>query len=112
MTQKVEVILVDDMDGSEAAETIRFGVDGTTYEIDLNTAHATELRDALASYIGAGRKVSSTARTAAANRRKAPDAGLDNAEVRNWARANGVKINDRGRIPATVVARFRVASGK
>jgi len=111
MTQKIEVILVDDIDGTEAAETIRFGLDGTTYEIDLNTAHASALRNALTPYTGAGRKVSKSVQATAANRRRAPNADFDNSEVRNWARANGVKVNDRGRVPAAVTARFRAANG-
>lgn len=109
MAQKVEVILVDDIDGSEATETVRFGLDGTSYEIDLNAAHATELRDALAPFTGAARKTSRTSRTEATHRRRTADGGLDNAEVRSWARANGEKVNDRGRVPAAIVARYRAA---
>ena len=108
---EVEVILVDDIDGSEATETVRFGLDGTSYEIDLNAANAAALRNALARFTGAGRKAGRTRRTAAANGRKAPDADLDKAEVRNWARANGVKVNERGRVPDAVVARYRAAHG-
>ena len=110
MAQKIEVILVDDIDGSEATETVRFRLDGTSYEIDLNAANAAALRNALARFTGAGRKVGRTSRTAA-NGRKAPDADLDKAEVRNWARANGVKVNERGRVPDAVVARYRAAHG-
>jgi Lsr2/Domain of unknown function (DUF3846) len=111
MAQKIEVILVDDIDGSEATETVRLGLDGTSYEIDLNAANAAALRNALARFTGAGRKAGRTSRTAAANGRKAPDADLDKAEVRNWARANGVKVNERGRVPDAVVARYRAAHG-
>ena len=109
MAQKIEVIFVDDIDGSEATETVRFGLDGTLYEIDLNEAHAGELRDALARFTGVARKAG---RARAASRRKAAGGGLDNAEVRNWARANGERVNERGRIPGTVVARYRAAHGE
>jgi hypothetical protein len=112
MTQKVQIILIDDIDGSEAAETVRFGLDGTHYEIDLNQAHATALRNTLARYTGAARKVSGTARRAARNGSKAPGTVPDNAEVRDWARANGLKVNDRGRIPGTIVASYREATDK
>lgn len=112
MAQKVEVILVDDIDGSEATETVRFGLDGVSYEIDLSAAHATELRDALVPFTGAARKAGRTSRIAAAKRRRAADGGLDNAEVRSWARANGEKVNERGRIPSAVVARYRAAHGE
>lgn len=56
MAQKVNIILVDDLDGSEAEETVEFGLDGSKYEIDLSTAHAKELREALTKYIDAGRR--------------------------------------------------------
>ncbi len=56
MAQKIQTLLVDDIDGSEAESTVRFGLDGTSYEIDLSAAHATELRGALARFVTAGRK--------------------------------------------------------
>jgi len=111
MAQKIEVILVDDIDGSEATETVRFGLDRTSYEIDLNAAHAATLRDALARFTGAARKAGRS-RTTAANGRKTPDGDLDNAEVRSWARANGEQVNERGRIPAAIVSRYRAAHGR
>ena len=57
MAQKVSVLLVDDIDGSEARETISFGLDGTRYEIDLNGEHTQELREQLGRYVKAARKV-------------------------------------------------------
>ena len=62
MAQKVNIVLVDDLDGSEATETVTFGLDGTTYEIDLNDGNAAALRDALSGYIGHGRKVGAAPR--------------------------------------------------
>ncbi|MBJ7530911.1 MAG: Lsr2 family protein, partial [Nocardioides sp.] len=62
MAQKIHIVLEDDLDGSEASETVTFGLDGTTYEIDLTDEHATELREALAPYVGHARKVSGSAR--------------------------------------------------
>ena len=62
MAQKVNIVLVDDLDGSEAAETVSFGLDGTSYEIDLNDKNARGLRDALASYVGHARKAGGSAR--------------------------------------------------
>ena len=61
MARKVQTFLIDDLDGSEADGTIRFGLDGVDYEIDLNAAHAGELRDILASYAAAGRKITGVA---------------------------------------------------
>jgi hypothetical protein len=112
MAQKILVTLVDDIDGSEAAETVRFGLDGTHYEMDLSSANAAALRSTLAPYAQAGRKVSGTARTSARNGGKVPAAGLDNAEIRSWAKAEGLEVNERGRIPAAIVARYRKATGK
>ncbi len=107
MAQKVQVVLVDDIDGSTADETIAFSIDGTSYEIDLNSAHAAEFRDALAPWVSAGRRMSgrkpaARARRAEARASKASDA----AEVRAWAKANGVDVPERGRIPAKVREAF------
>jgi len=101
MAQKVNIILVDDIDGSEATETVSFGLDGTTYEIDLNDKNAAGLRDALAAYIGHGRKVGSAPRR---GRRASSSAasGPSAKEIRDWARANGHDVPDRGRVSAEV----------
>ena len=64
MAQKVNIVLVDDIDGSEASETVAFGLDGSSYEIDLNSTNAAALRDALATYVGHGRKVGAGTRRA------------------------------------------------
>src|SRR3954447_24448692 len=99
MAQKVNIILVDDIDGSEATETVSFGLDGTTYEIDLNDQNAATLRDALAGYIGHGRKVGAASRRG----RRSPAAatsGPSAREIRDWARSNGYDVPDRGRVSA------------
>ena len=62
MAQKVNIVLVDDIDESEAVETVTFGLDGTSYEIDLNKKHAAALRDAVSFYVGHARKVTGAAR--------------------------------------------------
>ena len=101
MAQKVNIVLVDDLDGSEANETVTFGLDGTTYEIDLNDKNAAALRDALSGYIGHGRKVGSGPRRG----RKAAASANDGAsakEIRDWARPNGYEVPDRGRDSAEV----------
>src|SRR5687767_5451960 len=72
MAQKVHIVLVDDLDGSEASESVSFGLDGTSYEIDLNDANAAQLRDALAPYVGHARKVGAASRRN--GRRSAPAA--------------------------------------
>ena len=107
MAQKVHIILEDDIDGGEAAETIAFGLDGTSYEIDLNKKNAAALRDALATYIGHGRKQS------AGRRGRRPSSSSTSRhsarEVRDWARANGFKVTDRGRVAREVQEAFDAA---
>lgn len=111
MAQKVNVLLVDDIDGSDAAETIPFGLDGTHYEIDLNGNHAQELRGRLERYVKAARKVTGSAdRPTRVRRTTANDAR--NKEIRNWAREQHLDVNERGRIPADIVAQYEAANGK
>ena len=99
MAQKVNIILIDDIDCSDATETVRFGLDGVSYEIDLNDSHAAALRDALSTYVGHGRKVTGAPRRGAAPRRAS---GGNTSAVREWARANGFEVSDRGRISADI----------
>lgn len=107
MAQRTIVHLEDDLDGSQAAETVRFGLDGQSYEIDLNEAHATELRDALQPFIEASRSsVRSVNGRRPATRRTSPATGASNDGIRAWARANGYKVSDRGRISAKLREAF------
>lgn len=105
MAQKVQVVLVDDIDGGTADETVTFALDGVTYEIDLTTANAATLREAVAPWIGAGRRVGGRSRTPG-RRTGARSAGGKNTEIREWARSAGYSVSDRGRIPAEVKAAF------
>jgi hypothetical protein len=108
MAQKVTVSLVDDLDGDRADETVEFGLDGKSYEIDLSNENANKLRDALASYVAAARRPGGRRRSggtqnvAAANRRASVDREQNQA-IRDWARKRGMKVSDRGRIPADVL---------
>jgi hypothetical protein len=111
VAQKIQTLFIDDMDGSPAEGTVRFGLDGIDYEIDLNAGHAEALRSALARYIEAGRRGSGGTRRPAARRpRKAAAEGVNNSEVREWARGQGIEVKDRGRIPAELVVKFRAAT--
>jgi hypothetical protein len=112
MAQKVQTLFVDDLDGSEADGTVRFGLDGTDYEIDLNAEHAQQLRDALARYVAAARKVSGNARRPARSGRKATAGTRNTTEVREWAKTQGIDVKDRGRIPAELVVKFKAATQK
>jgi hypothetical protein len=112
MAQKIQTLFIDDIDGGEAEGTVRFALDGSEYEIDLNNKHSDELRSALGKYITHARKVGSSTRraatTARGNRRSST---VDTVAVRAWARQQGVDIKDRGRVPADVVAKYQAAVG-
>ena len=111
MAQKIQTLFIDDLDGSQAEGTVRFALDGAHYEIDLNAVHAEKLRTALARYTQAARKVTGSTRRPARNTGKAAANGLSTTEIRDWAKANGVDIKERGRVPADVIAKFRAATG-
>jgi hypothetical protein len=110
MAQKVNIVLVDDLDGSEASETVSFGLDGTSYEIDLNDKNADKLRSALAGYVGNARKVAGRRGRPAKRSAASSDGGPSAREIRDWARSNGYTVPDRGRIPADVREAFDSAN--
>lgn len=112
-----KVVLVDDIDGGDADETVAFGLDGESYEIDLSRKNAAALRQALADYVSAARRSEKEpavpAATASANGvRTAPYAPIDReqaAAIRTWARKKGHDVSDRGRIPARLVELYNNA---
>jgi len=114
MAQKVQVLLVDDLDGGEASETVSFALDGSSYEIDLSGKNAEEMRDALAKYVGAARKAgrttaTSSSRSSGGARRGGNSTAMDRdqaAAIRSWAKKQGLKVSDRGRIPATIIEQY------
>jgi len=109
MAQRVHVILEDDIDGGEATETVTFGLDGVSYEIDLNAANAAKLRDAFAVYVGHGRRLGGPARGRGRRASAGAADGHSAREVRDWARSNGYTVPERGRIPADVRQAFDAA---
>ena len=167
MAQKIQTLFIDDLDGSEAEGTVRFGLDGAEYEIDLNAEHAPALRDALASYVGAARRAGGGTRRPARGGLRGPDGmavrrgpgprggrvarvraargagrsrlparrrvrepaqwsaqrparggrraradGVDSTEVREWAKAQGIEVKDRGRVPAELMVKFKATTGQ
>ena len=112
VAQKIQTLFIDDLDGTAAEGTVRFGLDGTDYEIDLNADHAKALRDALARYVGAARRVSGGTRRPARSGRRASASGLNSTEVREWAKAQGIEVKERGRVPAELVVKFKAATGQ
>jgi Lsr2 len=112
MAQKIQTLLIDDLDGREAEGTVRFGLDGADYEIDLSAKHAEALRKALEPYVRAGRRASGSVvrRPARSGRRATAAAGPDSTAVREWAKSQGIEVKDRGRVPAELVVKFRAAT--
>lgn len=101
MAQRVQILLVDDLDGSTATETLSFGLDGATYEIDLSDGHAEELRAALQLWLSHARR--SGGRKSIGKGRSSSSEGSDErAEIRAWARSNGYEVGEKGRIAASV----------
>lgn len=111
MSSKTIVELIDDIDGGEATQSVKFAVDGVNYTIDLSDSNAEELRDRLAPFVESGRKVVAdrTAKTYTRRQGRAPLGRAQSQAIREWARANGEKVSDRGRIPAELAARFQAA---
>jgi hypothetical protein len=107
MAQQIQTLFIDDIDGGPAEGTVRFGLDGTDYEIDLSAAHNEELHKALAGYVTCARKAAGTARRGSRGRR--PADVLDTRKVREWARAAGIDIKERGRVPAEVIEKYQAA---
>jgi Lsr2 len=105
MAQRVNIVLEDDLDGSEADETVTFALDGVSYEIDLSVGNAAGLRDALAPFVGHARRTAGRRAAARTSPARGP-AKRDLADVRDWARRNGHKVSDRGRISAEVQAAY------
>ena len=104
MATKVLTTLQDDIDGSDATETVRFALDGVEWEIDLSERNANRLRNNLSVFIAHGRKVGGKR-----GRKPASPNPTDTQAVRKWAQANDIEVNARGRIPAEVIQRYRAA---
>jgi len=107
MAQKITVALEDDLDGGPADETVRFGLDGSEYEIDLSKKNAAAFRRQLTSFIEHARKAGRGPRRrpvrTASNRERSGD-------IRSWAKDHGMAVSDRGRIPASVVEQYEAAT--
>ncbi|MEV0320691.1 Lsr2 family protein [Streptomyces sp. NPDC050658] len=111
MAQKVQVLLVDDLDGGEADETVTFALDGKSYEIDLTTANADKLRGLLEPYLKGGRRTGGRSAGRGKARAAAVSGGQDTAAIRAWAKDNGLEVNDRGRVPASIREAYEKANG-
>ncbi len=118
MAQKVQILLVDDIDGGKADETVKFGLDGAQYEVDLSEKNAKSLRDALAAYVSVARRTTRAAggRAAAGRASTGARGGASDREqnraIREWAKRNGYKISDRGRIPQETIEAYNAQAGR
>ena len=112
MAQKVQVLLVDDLDGGEATETVSFSLDGGSYEIDLSSENASKLRKEFAAYVDHARKASGGGGGGGGARRRRARTGPGrerSSEIRAWAKDRGYKVSERGRIPATIIQEYDAA---
>jgi len=105
MAKRTIVQLVDDTDGSEAAETITVGLEGVNYELDLSDKNAKKLREQLAPWLAAARRTGGRQ----ASKTKATSNNVDLKAVRAWAASNGVEVSSRGRVPASVIEQYQAA---
>lgn len=118
MAQKTIIQYIDDLDGtsSDSIETVEFGLDGVTYEIDLSDTNAGELRDHLATYVGLARRTGGRVKRGLASPGSRSGGSGHSREqthaIREWAKKNGHDVSDRGRIPAAVIEAFETGAGK
>jgi len=107
----IKTVLVDDFDGTPlalGASSTSFSINGTAYEIDLAPDNVEKLREALAPFIAAARRSGAAPAKAAKSAKTSDPARL--AAIREWARANGHAVSDRGRIAGTVIAAYDQAN--
>ncbi|MET0234031.1 MAG: Lsr2 family protein [Kibdelosporangium sp.] len=114
MAQKTVVELVDDLDGGTANETVAFTLDGVEFQIDLSSANATRLRDSLAEYVAHARRIGGRKQRLAPggdSGKKSAEEQAQNQAIREWARAQGKTVAERGRLPHALVVEFKEAHG-
>jgi hypothetical protein len=107
MARKVIEELVDDIDGQEASETVKFSYRGTDYEVDLSEKNMAKMDKALARYVGVARKVKTTRPVRTLTRANA--VGPDPRDIREWAKSEGIEVSARGRVPADVTRQYEAA---
>jgi Lsr2 len=116
VARTVQVSLIDDIDGTTADETVTFGLDGATYEIDLTSKHAKQLRTSLEKFTARARRVGRGG-VAPTGRRRTAAAPVSNDRVqiqaiREWAKRKEIQLSDRGRIPARIIAQYEAEAGR
>ena len=111
MAQRVEVSIIDDIDGGKADETITFSLDGAQYVIDLSRENAEQFRESLSRYVDAARKEKSIRATSRGAGPKESSSGPNVSDVREWAKAQGFEVSERGRVAKDLIVRFQEANG-
>jgi hypothetical protein len=107
MAQRVQIVLVDDLDGGGADELVRFALDGVSYEIDLSTSNAARLRDAFTPFVAHARRAAPTGRAKSGSpRRRRELANSGTHAIRLWAKERGREVGERGRVPLSVRVRY------
>lgn len=106
MAKQTHEVFIDDIDGTEGAQTVHFGFDGQDYEIEINQAHLDQLTEALAPFIEHGRKVRRAGTGRTTQPKNTPSARAGATAVRQWAAEEGLEVNPRGRIPGEVLAAY------
>ena len=111
MAQRVQVILVCDLheDETPGTETVTFALDGSSYEIDVCEPHGKELRDAFAPFVGAARRGSGRSSSRGGGRRRRRGGSGEAAQIREWARSQGLSVPERGRVPAELAEKYAAA---
>lgn len=109
MAQRVQTLLEDDFDGSEADESVGFGLDGAEYEIDLTAANAAELRDILEPWVAHARRTGGRRKRGARQSQTQASSGPSTADIRAWAQENGWDVPSRGRIPSNIRNAYHAA---
>jgi len=112
VAQKIRVDLVCDVcdDEKPGTQTITFGLEGANYEIDVCDQHAAELRGNLATFVGSGRRASGGGGRGRGRRAAGGAADRQRTqEIRAWAKKQGLKVSERGRISGDIVQRYEAA---
>jgi hypothetical protein len=117
VARKVQVHLLDDIDGSQADETLKFALDGTNYEIDLSAKHADKLRSSLEKFVSSARKVgrghmATTGRSRTGSGAPTRSDRAQNQAIRDWAKRKGIDVSDRGRIAREIVEQYEAEAGR
>ncbi len=109
MARKVTTSLQDDLDGSPAAGTVRFALEGSEFEIDLSEKNTRKFHQQLVPFIEHARRPRRDAKIPA--RRSAAGRRRTNS-IRAWARDRGMDISERGRIPTEVIEQYEAVNGR